>query len=504
MTAEIRLFPCLNDNFGYLIHDPATNATASIDAPEAGPIIEALEREGWTLTDILVTHHHGDHVGGVAELKQKYECRVVAPHDKTTAIAQVDLRAAQGDVIKVGSLLARVLETPGHTLDHISYVFDGEKALFAADTLFSIGCGRVFEGTYPMMWDSLLKLRVLPDDFRLYCGHEYTAANVKFALTIEPDNPAPQGARRRGDPVARRGQADHPDAARRGEESQRVPARRRTFGRGRGPAERQKRRRGVRRAARAQEQVLIAVAPSLTAADIIAQLGPQATSRGRALSRDVSRWPCRRERPTGVHRDLFPAGARRALALASHRCGRGLALSRRQRLELQIADTMDTRTRPARRRSRRRRTAASHRSGAGLAGRRKLRRLDPGRLHGGPRDSRFRQACSSWRRRLKGCGQRGAHAPEVKLRRQIMSLAAIKPPPAINAAASTMLALGTAKPGQDQERGREQRRGIGRRAEHADIAALHADIPGDRTRCRPARRPVPRSPATVRDRPARP
>jgi hydroxyacylglutathione hydrolase len=95
---------------------------------------------------------------------------------------------AQGEVVKVGSLAARVLETPGHTLDHISYVFDGEKALFAADTLFSIGCGRVFEGDYPMMWDSLLKLRDLPDDFKLYCGHEYTAANVKFALTVEPDN----------------------------------------------------------------------------------------------------------------------------------------------------------------------------------------------------------------------------------------------------------------------------------------------------------------------------
>src|SRR3954468_23939501 len=189
MAAEIRTFTCLNDNFGYLIHDVETKATASIDAPEAGPILKALEREGWQLTDILITHHHGDHVGGVAELKQKYNCRVVAPHDKTTKIAGVDLRAAHGDVIKIGSLLARVLETPGHTLDHISYVFDGEKALFAADTLFSIGCGRVFEGTYPMMWDSLLKLRALPDDFRLYCGHEYTAANVKFALTIEPNNP---------------------------------------------------------------------------------------------------------------------------------------------------------------------------------------------------------------------------------------------------------------------------------------------------------------------------
>jgi hydroxyacylglutathione hydrolase len=192
MAAEISLFTCLTDNFGYLIHDPSTRATASVDAPEAGPIIKVLERQGWRLTDILVTHHHGDHVGGVAELKQIYGCRVVAPNDKTAKIANVDLRVGHGDVVKVGSLLARVLETPGHTLDHLAYVFDNDKALFAADTLFSIGCGRVFEGNYPMMWDSLLKLRALPDDFRLYCGHEYTASNVKFALTIEPDNPALQ------------------------------------------------------------------------------------------------------------------------------------------------------------------------------------------------------------------------------------------------------------------------------------------------------------------------
>lgn len=192
MAAEIRTFTCLNDNFGYLIHDPETGATASIDAPEAGPIRKALEQEGWQLTDILITHHHGDHVGGVHELKQKYNCRVVAPHDKTSKIANVDLRLANGDVVKVGHLLARVLETPGHTLDHIAYVFDADKAVFAADTLFSIGCGRVFEGNYPMMWDSLLKLRALPDDFRLYCGHEYTASNIKFALTVDPNNPALQ------------------------------------------------------------------------------------------------------------------------------------------------------------------------------------------------------------------------------------------------------------------------------------------------------------------------
>ena len=190
MAAEIRTFPCLTDNFGYLVHDPATKATASIDAPEAGPIVKALEREGWTLTDILITHHHGDHVGGVRELKQKYNCRVVAPRDKTAKIADVDLRVVNADIVKIGDLLARVMETPGHTLDHVCYVFDTEKVVFSADTLFSIGCGRVFEGNYPMMWDSLLRLRALPDDFRLYCGHEYTASNIKFALTVEPDNPA--------------------------------------------------------------------------------------------------------------------------------------------------------------------------------------------------------------------------------------------------------------------------------------------------------------------------
>src|SRR5438477_10063891 len=129
MAAAIRLFPCLTDNIGGLIHDPATRATASIDAPEAGPIVKALEHEGWQLTDILITHHHHDHVGGVAALKQQYNCRVVAPHDKSTKIANVDLRAAQRDVVKVGGLLARELETPGHTRDQISCVFDHETTV---------------------------------------------------------------------------------------------------------------------------------------------------------------------------------------------------------------------------------------------------------------------------------------------------------------------------------------------------------------------------------------
>ena len=178
----------------YVLEDGAGLVLIDCGLPKrADRIASAIRETGHEPEDvahILITHHHHDHVGGVAELKQKYDCRVVAPNDKSTKIANVDLRAAHGDVIKLGSLLARVLETPGHTLDHISYVFDTEKALFAADTLFSIGCGRVFEGTYPMMWDSLLKLRALPDDFKLYCGHEYTASNVKFALTVDTDNPA--------------------------------------------------------------------------------------------------------------------------------------------------------------------------------------------------------------------------------------------------------------------------------------------------------------------------
>jgi hydroxyacylglutathione hydrolase len=190
MAAEIRVFNCLSDNFGYLIHDPVSKATAAIDAPEAAPIMAALKAEGWTLTDILVTHHHGDHVGGIKELKQSYTCRVVAPHDHKAKIADVDVRVKEGDRVMVGGLTARVIDTPGHTLDHISYVFDADKAVFSADALFSIGCGRVFEGDYPMMWNSLKKLRALPDDFKVYCGHEYTASNVKFALGIEPDNAA--------------------------------------------------------------------------------------------------------------------------------------------------------------------------------------------------------------------------------------------------------------------------------------------------------------------------
>jgi hydroxyacylglutathione hydrolase len=181
---------CLQDNFGVLVHDPETGATASSDAPEAGPVEAALKGNGWKLTDILVTHHHGDHTGGIAALKQKYNCRVVAPRGEAQKIPAVDETVAEGDTVKVGNLVAHVLETPGHTLGHIAYWFHADKLAFVGDTLFSIGCGRVIEGEAAMMWRSLAKLRDLPGDTRLFCGHEYTQANIRFARTIEPGNKA--------------------------------------------------------------------------------------------------------------------------------------------------------------------------------------------------------------------------------------------------------------------------------------------------------------------------
>ncbi len=190
MTAQTYLFPCLNDNFGVLIHDPTSGATATVDAPEAAPVEAALKKTGWRLTDILVTHHHGDHTAGIGELKAHHKCRVVAPRAEAQRIAHVDETVGEGDTVKVGALEGRVIDTPGHTAGHISHFFPADKLAFVGDTLFSIGCGRVIEGNAEMMWQSLLKLRALPDDTRFYCGHEYTEANIRFAKTIEPNNKA--------------------------------------------------------------------------------------------------------------------------------------------------------------------------------------------------------------------------------------------------------------------------------------------------------------------------
>jgi len=190
MPAKTHLFLCLKDNFGVLVHDPASGATAAIDAPEAAPVEAAIAATGWRLTDILVTHHHGDHTGGIAELKRRHQCRVTAPRNEAARIPAVDATVGDGDTVSIGTLSARVIDTPGHTAGHISYWFDKDRLAFVGDTLFSIGCGRVIEGTPAMMWDSLKRLRALPDDTQIYCGHEYTQANIRFARTIEPANQA--------------------------------------------------------------------------------------------------------------------------------------------------------------------------------------------------------------------------------------------------------------------------------------------------------------------------
>ena len=199
MTLIIDQFPCRSDNFGVLIHDTESGLTAAIDAPEFDPIKHRLAERGWKLDQILVTHHHVDHVEGILPLKQAYGCTVIGPAGEADKIPGLDRTVKEGDVLDFGAYKIEVIDTPGHTLGHISYYIPAAKVAFVADTLFALGCGRVIEGTMPMMWSSLEKLLALPDDTAVYVGHEYTQANARFALTIEPSNP---------DLVARAGEID--------------------------------------------------------------------------------------------------------------------------------------------------------------------------------------------------------------------------------------------------------------------------------------------------------
>src|SRR5437763_9907460 len=210
MSVELRLFVCLRDNYGVLLHDSVSGATAAVDAPETAPVGAALAEAGWRLNDILVTHHHGDHTAGIEPLKQRFGCRVIAPAREASRIPQVDIPVREGDSVRVGSLVATVLETPGHTNGHIAYWFKSEGLAFVGDTLFSVGCGRVIEGTPEMMWRSLAKLRDLPDETKIYCGHEYTAANVRFALSVEPENAAVRGRADEGSQLAGAGRTTLP------------------------------------------------------------------------------------------------------------------------------------------------------------------------------------------------------------------------------------------------------------------------------------------------------
>ncbi|MEM9470740.1 MAG: hydroxyacylglutathione hydrolase [Pseudomonadota bacterium] len=187
---QYHLFPALSDNYGVLMHCPETGQTASIDAPEAAAVDKALADTGWNLTHILITHHHNDHVGGVLELKDKWNCAVVGSAEESNSLPGLTDTVMPGGTYDFAGHVAHIIHTPGHTLGHITWHFADDGVVFAGDTLFTLGCGRVFEGTMEQMWSSLQVFEAMPPDTIVYSGHEYTVANAEFALSIEPDNTA--------------------------------------------------------------------------------------------------------------------------------------------------------------------------------------------------------------------------------------------------------------------------------------------------------------------------
>ncbi|RMF75261.1 MAG: hydroxyacylglutathione hydrolase [Alphaproteobacteria bacterium] len=188
MTVTVMPVPALRDNYIWLLGDPAEGTAAIVDPPEAGPALAALRQAGLRLETILNTHHHWDHVGGIGEVKDATAARVFGPPGSAARIP-VDAEVGEGERITVLGRPVEVLAVPGHTLDHIAYVFPEDDLLLCGDTLFAMGCGRIFEGTPEMMWSSLDRLRQLPGRMRVCCAHEYTLANGRFALGVEPGNP---------------------------------------------------------------------------------------------------------------------------------------------------------------------------------------------------------------------------------------------------------------------------------------------------------------------------
>lgn len=190
MTLEILTIPCLSDNYAYLAHDPKTGQTAAVDIPETGPILQALRDTGWTLSHVLITHHHADHIDGLPELLAAAPAQVIGASADAHRLPPLDVAVSEGDTIVIGDQTGRVIDVSGHTIGHIAIHFPQSNAVFTADSLMALGCGRVFEGTKPQMWSSLQKLSALPPETIVYSGHEYTQSNAKFALTVDPSNPA--------------------------------------------------------------------------------------------------------------------------------------------------------------------------------------------------------------------------------------------------------------------------------------------------------------------------
>lgn len=190
MAVQIELFMCRSDNFGVLVHDAASGETMLVDAPEERPILEAVERSGWQPTLLLTTHHHHDHVEANLALKERFGLKIVGPAAEAGKIPGIDETVVEGDTVSFGGETVEVIATPGHTAGHVSYYLPRSAVAFTADTLFSLGCGRLFEGTPATMFASLRKLAALPLDTTIYCGHEYTLSNARFALAVDPTNPA--------------------------------------------------------------------------------------------------------------------------------------------------------------------------------------------------------------------------------------------------------------------------------------------------------------------------
>jgi len=187
MPLELVTIPCLRDNYAFLARDPETGAIACVDVPEAAPILAALRDRGWQLTDILLTHHHPDHIDGVADLVAATGAKVTGAAADAHRLPPLDHAVQPGDRVKIGAQEGTVIDVSGHTVGHVAFAFEG--LAFTGDSLMALGCGRLFEGTAPMMWASLSRLAALPPDTLICSGHEYTEANARFALTIEPGNP---------------------------------------------------------------------------------------------------------------------------------------------------------------------------------------------------------------------------------------------------------------------------------------------------------------------------
>ena len=210
MPIEIRQFACLSDNYGYLVHDRASSETAAIDTPDAEAINRALDAAGWRLTHIFNTHHHFDHVGGNLALKEQWRCEIIGPRGEEARIPGADRFVDEGEIVRLGQSSAEVIETPGHTSGHIIYLFRDDNAAFVGDTIFAMGCGRLFEGTPSQMWSSLSKIAALPQATKLYCAHEYTKANAAFALSVDPANHALQERAREVDDLRAQNQPTVP------------------------------------------------------------------------------------------------------------------------------------------------------------------------------------------------------------------------------------------------------------------------------------------------------